>query len=80
MEVAATTTAALTQTRRNVQGHGRFVPSMFWQIHLPYSTILIMRGHCVLKWGFTWTFPGNQDATKKKMSELTFISMLHLDS
>ena len=22
-------------------------------------------GHCVLKWGFTWTFPGYQDATLK---------------
>ena len=22
-------------------------------------------GHCVLKLGFTWTFPGNQDATLK---------------
>ena len=21
------------------------------------------KGHCVLKWGFTLTFPGNQDAT-----------------
>ena len=19
-------------------------------------------GHCVLKWGFTWTFPGNQES------------------
>ena len=23
------------------------------------------RGHCVLKWGFTWTFLGNQDGTLK---------------
>ena len=22
-------------------------------------------GHCVLKWGFTWTFHGSQDATLK---------------
>ena len=22
-------------------------------------------GHCVLKWGFMWTFSGNQDATLK---------------
>ena len=22
-------------------------------------------GHYVLKWGFTWTFSGNKDATKK---------------
>ena len=22
-------------------------------------------GHCLLKWGFTRTFPGNQDATLK---------------
>ena len=33
----------------------------------------IQEGHCVLKWGFTWTFPGNQDARFKKISELTFI-------
>ena len=25
-------------------------------------------GHCVLKWGFTWTFPRNQDATMKEIS------------
>ena len=30
-------------------------------------------GHCVLKWGFMWTFPGNQDATLKLKSELIFI-------
>ena len=24
-----------------------------------------LEGHCVLKWGFTQTFPGNQDATLK---------------
>ena len=24
-------------------------------------------GHCVLKWGFMQIFPGNQDATLKKM-------------
>ena len=30
-------------------------------------------GNCVLKWGFMRTFPGNQDATLKKMSEHTFI-------
>ena len=29
--------------------------------------------HCVLKWGFTRTFPGKKDATLKQMSELTFI-------
>ena len=28
------------------------------------------RGRCVLKWGFMRTFPGNQDATLKLMSEL----------
>ena len=27
----------------------------------------------MLKWGFTRTFPGNQDATLKYMSEITFI-------
>ena len=31
-------------------------------------------GHCVLKGGSTRTFPGNQDATLKWISELTFIS------
>ena len=30
-------------------------------------------GHYVLKWGFTQTFPGNQDATFKLIPELTFI-------
>ena len=30
-------------------------------------------GHCVMKWGFTRTFSGHQDATLKYMSELTFI-------
>ena len=29
-------------------------------------------GHCVLKWGFMRTFSGNQDATLKCMSKLTF--------
>ena len=29
--------------------------------------------HCVLKWGFTRTFPGNQDETLKKILVLTFI-------
>ena len=27
--------------------------------------LLFEGGHCVLKWGFTWTFPGDQDATLK---------------
>ena len=30
-------------------------------------------GHCMLKWGFTRTFHGNQDAALKNMSELIFI-------
>ena len=30
-------------------------------------------GHCVLKWGFTRTFPRNQDVTVKLKSELIFI-------
>ena len=30
--------------------------------------------HCVLKWGFTRTFPENQDATFKEMPELNFTS------
>ena len=29
-------------------------------------------------WGFMWTFPGNQDATLKQMSELTFIIFCYL--
>ena len=29
-------------------------------------------GHCFLKWGFMRIFSGNQDATLKCMSELTF--------
>ena len=34
---------------------------------------LMPPSHCVLKWVFTRTFPKNQDAALKKMSELTFI-------
>ena len=30
-------------------------------------------GHCVLKWGYTQTFPGNKDATVKSKSELILI-------
>jgi hypothetical protein len=26
---------------------------------------ILRGGHCVLKWGFTWKFPGNRDATLK---------------
>ena len=33
-------------------------------------------GPCVLKWGFTWTCPGNKDATLKQMSELSFYKIL----
>jgi hypothetical protein len=29
-------------------------------------------GHCVLKWGFTRTFSGNQDVTVKLKSELIY--------
>ena len=35
-------------------------------------------GHCVLKWGFTQTFPGNQDATLKLTSEIIFIKSVFL--
>ena len=30
-------------------------------------------GHCVLKWSFTQTLPGNQDARVKKKSEPNLI-------
>ena len=30
-------------------------------------------GHCVLKWDFKQTFPGNQDATLEEMSKFIFI-------
>ena len=33
------------------------------------------KGHCALKYGFTWTFP-NQDATMKLKSKLIFYQNL----
>ena len=34
--------------------------------------------HWVWKWGFTWTFPENQDVTVKFKSELIFINFLYV--
>ena len=44
---------------------GQFQSSL-WHFHkLATRGKLWWLGHCVLKWGFTRTFPGNQDATLK---------------
>ena len=32
---------------------------------VPKKVFFPEEGHCVLKWGFTRTFPGNQDAIAK---------------
>ena len=39
----------------------------FWSTRFSFYSCLNLEGggHCVLKWGFTWTFPGNQNATLK---------------
>ena len=36
----------------------------------------IRGGGCMFKWGFTWTFPGNQDATVKLKSGLILIKFM----
>ena len=38
---------------------------MHYQAAAAQCTVSPPLPHCVLKWGFTWTFPGNQDATLK---------------